>query len=327
MSSGRVALIAGAAAALLAGCGGSQSSSIGPEGAMPQRRTLTTHAQRRGSWMLQAAKRDDLLYVADWGAKQVYIYTYPKGVLVGTLSGFGVPSGNCVDKTGDVWIVDQGGQSVVEYPHGGTIPIHTLAVPGGNVDPIGCSVDATTGNLAVTSWYGGVYVYPQATGTPKNYTAHWYEDANCAYDASGNLYIDGAVEFRGEYWRAALWELPAHGNAIKRLHYHPAIDFKFGYAAGIQWDGAHISFGNLAGFTVYRTQQRRDVLRTTQTLRFDLPNAEIRQFWIRGKTLIAPFYTSGGGGVAFFNYPAGSEPSFTINGLNQPYSATVSPAR
>ncbi len=49
---------------LLNGCGGSQPP-IGAPGAMPQSRSVATHADRAGSWMLPEAKAKDLLYASN----------------------------------------------------------------------------------------------------------------------------------------------------------------------------------------------------------------------------------------------------------------------
>ena len=57
----RSAFIIGAAA-LFAGCGGSQPP-IGALGAMPQSSAIAEHATRGESWMLPEAKSEDLLYV------------------------------------------------------------------------------------------------------------------------------------------------------------------------------------------------------------------------------------------------------------------------
>jgi hypothetical protein len=59
------------AAALFAGCGGSQPP-IGALGAMPQSRAIATHADRGGSWMLPEAKSEDLLYVTGDGESYVF---------------------------------------------------------------------------------------------------------------------------------------------------------------------------------------------------------------------------------------------------------------
>ncbi|MGA9017366.1 MAG: hypothetical protein WB438_00305 [Candidatus Cybelea sp.] len=49
------------AAAMLAGCGGSQPP-IGAPGAMPQTSVIATHAGRGTSWILPEAKNEDLIY-------------------------------------------------------------------------------------------------------------------------------------------------------------------------------------------------------------------------------------------------------------------------
>ncbi|MGA8099265.1 MAG: hypothetical protein WB810_11480, partial [Candidatus Cybelea sp.] len=133
-----------AAAAMLAGCG--SQPPIGVPGAMPQTRALATHAERGGSWMLPEAKnRGALLYVTG-GCGGACVLSYPRGELVGQLNvGEGANSGVCTDARGDVYISNS--TSVVEYTHGGTIPVATFNVPGN--DAAGCSVDPTSGNLAV----------------------------------------------------------------------------------------------------------------------------------------------------------------------------------
>jgi hypothetical protein len=67
-----------------------------------------------GSWMLPNAKKKDLLYISDsfpYGSNDVFVYSYPKGKLVGKLTGFNEPSGNCVDKAGNVFITNFGARA------------------------------------------------------------------------------------------------------------------------------------------------------------------------------------------------------------------------
>jgi hypothetical protein len=45
-------------------------------------------------------KKSDLIYVADQGTGDVYVYTYPQGTLSQTLTGFGSPEVLCSDKKG-----------------------------------------------------------------------------------------------------------------------------------------------------------------------------------------------------------------------------------
>ena len=60
------------------------------------------------------AKRD-LLYLSDDGDGNVYVYSFPAAKLQGTLTGLSFPTGECVDEAGDVWIVEEGTNDIVEY--------------------------------------------------------------------------------------------------------------------------------------------------------------------------------------------------------------------
>jgi DNA-binding beta-propeller fold protein YncE len=81
------------------------------------------------------------------------------------------PFGECVDKTGDVFVAEFGGNAgtaaILEYAHGGTSPIATLSDPG--YHPESCSIDPTTGNLAVTNDDGPLGIYTGAKGDPAYY--------------------------------------------------------------------------------------------------------------------------------------------------------------
>jgi hypothetical protein len=150
---------------------------------------LHMHPSHRRSWMNPDAKKTDLLYVSDEGSGVVDVYSYktPNGKgLMGQLTGFEFPYGDCSDEAGNVYIDDFLASQVVEYAKGGTTPLKTLAVTG---LPIGCSVDPATGNLAVSAFVeanpsttcGGVWVFAGGSGTPT-----LYEDPNiCEYWSPG----------------------------------------------------------------------------------------------------------------------------------------------
>jgi hypothetical protein len=73
------------------------------------------------SWMLPEAKSSDLVYAATFNYGKVYVYSYPAGKLVGTLTMTGSPQGECVDKAGNIWVTDDlinGTQKILEYAHG-----------------------------------------------------------------------------------------------------------------------------------------------------------------------------------------------------------------
>ncbi len=157
-------------AAILAGCGGPQAGIEAPSVALQTNSAAAltpvasrlvaatmarnvvgpTHTDHLKSWMSSDARNiKKLLYTSDLSTNDVYVYNYQTGKVVGTLTGFNEPYGQCVDKKGEVWITNFEAASVVEYAHGRAQPIKTLNTDGSSD---GCSIDPTTGNLAVSSW-------------------------------------------------------------------------------------------------------------------------------------------------------------------------------
>src|SRR5579862_7215229 len=226
------------AAALLAACGGSQPS-IGAPGAIPQSRTIATHAQRDGSWMLPAAMNvERLLYVSDWFAFAVQVYNYDTGQEVGTLTSFDEPAGQCVDKNGNIWITEFGQEEVVEYAHGGDSPIKTLVTDGPG---IGCAIDPTTGNLAVVNFKAGsgsdVQIWKNASGLPTDYSneQNCYEMWSPGYDKNGNLYAENGNP-------NSACELPVDGSSLGAV----SFDHTIHSAGGVMWDGKYLAFTDQA---------------------------------------------------------------------------------
>ena len=159
-------------------------------GGLPQTRSIAPHVERGRSWMAPEAKSEDLLYISDYYG--VHVFSYPKGQYVGDIDAFGY--GLCSDRAGDVFVTDAPAYQVYEYAHGSTKRLQTLY--GNYVDfgPIDCSVDPTTGNLAVASSDSGfVVVFPKAEQNPKVYYDQTMLHASmffCAYDDKGNLFVD-----------------------------------------------------------------------------------------------------------------------------------------
>lgn len=230
---GRCALTVGAAAALLAGCGGSQTQ-IGAPGPMPQSRAIVPHAERGGSWMLPDAKKGRLLYVSDASYYDyndyVYVYTYPDGSLVGTLTGFTRPEGLCANKAGRIVVVDTDGGKIFEYSRGGTTPIRTL-VDGDS--PAACAIDQHSGNLAVANYAGSVSIYERGRGTPTIYPTPW-PVWFVGYDDGGNLFAEGFG------YDVVIAELPVNGSAFNPIHLDVKIKMP---AAGVQWFDDRLTVG------------------------------------------------------------------------------------
>src|ERR1700729_1293468 len=153
---------------LLGGCG-SSTAEAPPSQLLPAAQAA---AESHGSWMVRGAKSQDLLYVADLGTDRVNVYSYPRGRLMGELKGFSAVHSECVDATGNVFIANGSANELLEYAHGGTVPIRTYHEPGFTH---GCSIDPATGTLAVlhdpaSYGPGGISIYRHARGKPREYT-------------------------------------------------------------------------------------------------------------------------------------------------------------
>ncbi|HZY96805.1 MAG TPA: hypothetical protein VFE35_06860 [Candidatus Cybelea sp.] len=297
----RYALTSYVATALLAGCGGSQPPIAAP-GAMPQTSAIATHAARGTSWMLPEAKGEDLVYVAT--GDDVYVLSYPHGKLVGNLGVVG--NSLCSDNQGDVFI-PSGSYKVLEYAHGGSSPIQTLY--SGDI-PLGCAVDPTSGNLAVTneaSGAGEVAIFANAKGTPT-----WYRDQEiftyglCAYDDRGNLFVDGSGT--GNF----LAELSKGRSAFRNY----ALNGSFDAFGSVQWDGKHITLSNPTTEQIYRLRFGKSSFKVLGTTQIDGWQNDYSghwpyiQTWLQGSSFIAQSSTLAELGL--WRYPQGGKASKVI---------------
>lgn len=222
----------------LPGCAG--STAIGEARAADNRASM--QSQMKGT---------DLLYVAT--GDNVYVLTYPKGRVVGSL---GV-SGNdlCADARGDVFVPS--GYVILEYAHGSAYPSQTL---NGDI-PLGCAVDPRTGDLAVTqeaSGAGEVAIFPNA-----QQPSTWYRDPDittfglCGYDDRGNLFVDGAGSGNN------LAELPHRSGTFRNY----PLGSKFAAFGDIAWDGKHITLSNPTTGFLYRLRFARRSLKAVGATR------------------------------------------------------------
>jgi hypothetical protein len=262
--------------------------------------------------MLPGAKRENLLYAAGpTYSDKVYVVSYPALEPVGTLAGFHRPVGVCIDRAQDVWIVntESGYPTVVEYAHGGTSPIATL-LPGGYPD--NCSVDRTTGNLAVSEWYpAGVAVFAHASGQPTIYSdSSAFYFYHCSYDSFGNLYASG-VDKSGGFIFA---ELPAGSSMFTNISLKK---LRPNFSSSIQWDGRYIDIVDGARDhhrKVYRVSVSGGIGKVVASLA--LREARGRgQPWIeRGAIILSyPSKFSHVTTLALWRYPSGGEPSKVVD--------------
>jgi len=298
-----------AAAAVLAGCGGSQPR-IGAPGAMPQSPAIMQHAERGGSWMLPEAKSEDLLYVTS--LPDLTILSYPQGKVVARISGNYGNSTICSNpNSGNVFVVNP--SDIEEYAHGGTTPIATLSEPHGYSFLAGCAVDATTDNLAVaTGFPGGVLIWLNAQGNPT-----WYGNRKFLYcldpiyDSFGNLFLNA----NNARERFRLAELQAGRTDFNIIDYPRggSVDFAI-YPPAMQWDGKYLAFqeneysgyGNVL-YQVQVTGHRSKIVNTAHLLR----QSEDRSFVLNDGLLFGLYRRERNDSdyaVAVWKYPKGEKP-------------------
>lgn len=266
-----------AAAALIAGCNGNGSgtamqppsgaapNSLSPSGhgngngaVMPLNRGLQAafigaqpmakvHTDHHKSWVSPAAMGAPRLYFAsDAANNDVYIYLLPSFKLVGTLTGFSEPQGECADSSGNIYIANTNNKQALKYSRTGTL----LATYNDSFGyPVGCAIDPTTGDLALTDIFDGngsisgdVLVYTSPSSTPtelRNPSEFFYYFAG--YDDNGSLWVDGRTS-GGSFilsvcGASSCSTLPTSGGTIN-------------FPGTVQWDNRHqtwVVFDQLCG--------------------------------------------------------------------------------
>jgi hypothetical protein len=285
-------------------------------------------AQRGRAWMDIAAKKVDLLYISD-GNGDVTVYTYWQKTLVGQLTGFAEPKGECVDERGDVFITDNAAKRVVEYAHAGKKPIQVL--DDSPYAPYACSVDLATGTLAVaneagSSSQGNVAIYAHASGTPKLYADKEITDFQaCAYDSEGNLLVSGSPP---RSYTSFAW-LPKHGGRLVNVSMPgPVGSWTWESVTGLQWDGRYFVIDDYELYRVSVIEAQAYYEGQTDLYELDAYGP----FWIyndkpnkrQGTQVVGAYNGSSSGGVYYWNYPAGGDAVGYISGITQPFAVTVS---
>lgn len=327
-----------AAAVALAACNGRPSAA--GLGVLPQssasEQTIAPHPARGHSWMLAEAKSDVLVYVSvqQYNNSGLYVYSYPQGKQVGFLQpDTDQYEGLCADSHGNVWMLNwstNGQAFYYEYPHGGSNPIHSIIAVG---VPSGCSVDPSTGNLAIANYIdygsrghnGDLAVYQQATGKPTYYQdssiKHYYF---CAYDSKGNLYSDGDTNY--------INVLARNSQTLRHVYFDKKIA-----PGSMQWNSGTLVIALIGGAKepvhVDRATIQGSSAHVTGTTSLQTNpgwgNYLNVQFWIAGKAIAGPGPGVGGPTrtLYFWPYPAGGKASKRIEAPNNGnfYGVAISP--
>jgi hypothetical protein len=342
----RLAIGAGAAAVLLAGCGelraptalpGEIASSPASQALAARARVLSLLARKNAgvanaahpSWMrLDAKPRErSLLYISDSGNDDVAVYSYSSPNRIGDLTGLADPGGLCSDAAGNVWVVNSASNELYEYANRATKRKATLTVSNASY-LLGCSVAPTTGNLAVTDLgtqggNGAVWIFAGAKGSPKHYAVSALQFIYfCGYDNLGNLFVDGL----SKYYKFGFAELPVGGGSFGTISLSQGINFP----GGVLWDGKYVTvadqaYQNRHNSAIYRLSVSGSVgtVKGTAILK---GSCDILQYTNspNGTRVVAPDVCSNT--VGTYNYPAGGSSLKTLTGFQYPIAATNSSA-
>ena len=319
--------IALVAAALSAGCGTLLPSGSGA-GALQMRSSPRAYTGR-GSWIKPEATGEDLLYFSAAADQYgIYIFSFPKGTLVGAIADNGYPEGLCSNAQGDVFVVDNANQYIEDYAHGALLPKAIIQYPGGQ--PTGCAADATTGNLAVmdgeelarpaNSLYRYVWIYAHAKGKPKRYAfpGITYPLYLC-YDGAGNLFIDGTPQPN----QLAIEELPKGNSTFVKIKLDDKTLDLVREPGAIFWDGRYIVVGDTAYPNNFLVRLALSGSNATFAGETKLSGTSgIQEFWIQSGLVAA----AQGNAAAAWKYPAGGSPVQTFSQATAAYGVAVSVA-
>jgi hypothetical protein len=188
---GRYALSSSMAAAMLAGCGGSQPP-IGAPGAMTFQASELGRARESSGYKVTAP----LLYVTNYSAAYNNVTVYSANAKdpapLATISdSVDTPSGDCIDGQGTLYVTNQppsSGGWISEYPLGKTAP--SKVIKSGVNTPAFCAIDAK-GNLWVTNLgLDDVAEYAKGATKPRTLITNGLTfPVGIAIDQSDNLYV------------------------------------------------------------------------------------------------------------------------------------------
>jgi hypothetical protein len=199
---------------------------------------------RHRSWVSPDVKgAPRLLFISDFATGVVDIFTMPDLTLKGTLTGYSFPEGMCTNRSGNIWVADEGNSRMRLISRIGNV-LDTLNTPG--EFPVGCAFNSSNGDLAVinieTTSYteGNITVYPHGSHHGTAYTnpnifAYFY----AGYDPNGNLFFDG----RNASDVAYVAELPAGSAGTQTIALSGGT---LHYPGMVQWynAGSYLALGD-----------------------------------------------------------------------------------
>jgi len=310
------------AAALLAGCSSGGSSALSPSTGT-QNAVRSGHLQplKVGGLLIASAmipqvkpihvpivpdkkkKKSNDEYISNFYSSSLDVFDYPKSdSSTGTISGDD-PQGICT-QTGkkDFWQVNSGDDEIDEYAFGGTTPITTLSESAG--EAAGCSLDAKSGNLAVSILGGGdVVIFTGHKGTGTTVADGLASTYFITYDNKGDLFVDGITE-SDTY---GMSEMASGGSSFTAVTLPNTIEFP----GGMQWDGKYVTLNDQEAHDIFQYSVASDVATLKGTVSLS-GSSDCVQTWIAKKLVYCP--DAGNQNATVYAYPSGGSSIATLSG-------------
>jgi hypothetical protein len=286
-------------------------------------------------------KQRDLLYVSNANGT-VSVYRYWQHTLVGVLTHFDDPLGECADPGGYVYIADYTAKKIDEYAHAGAKAIHTI--DDSPYTPYGCSVAPTNGDLAVANYgqknyryygSGNLAVYPGGKGAPTLYAPENDDHfVSCAYDDRGDLLAISETGYSDPiYYSPEFFYLPKHGKELVEMNLPNPYESSGWYnqpVQGIAWDGKYWVVETYNELYLYTIDVKPEFVSRIELsgAYFEPGPVSIYRRGFKGvgtQVVAASSEESGKGVVDYWSYPAGGSPIAEITSdLDAPFGVAVS---
>jgi hypothetical protein len=268
------------------------------------------YAVTSGTTIPNAVKKGPLLYAVSSQDVQVNIFTYPGGREIGDIPLGSLGEGICLGGNGAVWITRSEAANVIqasEYSHGATQPDVQLNADAGNA--LGCAQDPTTRDLAVASIGGpnvgsNLTIFPDAPKFPPVYYTPVFEGEYlfCAYDESGDLFVDGSGGPRGAFF---LIELKKGSKKFLRI----VPDRKIGSPGDLRWFKGDLLVADGSDTSIYRMHISGTTADTISTTTLAGAANLSYGFALYDGTVVAkPIKNTDGYSFAFWKFPGGGQP-------------------
>lgn len=287
---------------------------------------------RGGSWLAKGIGQRDLLYVSNANGT-VSVYSYWQRRIVGVLTNFKQPLGECVDRDSNVYVTDYKAKKIYEYAHGAKKP-HRV-IDDYPQAPDGCAVDLANGDLAIANYGptyyegGNITVYPHGTGKPIVYGLSRFDHfLNCAYNRHGDLLATSKWGY-SHYYYTNFYYLPKGSSKLLPMNLPgPSRSWNWNYPQTLAWDGTYwvVDDYNLYRYTINIKAQYVD------TIQLKPSSGYLGAVWLYRKGLDAQATQVVGvtgyntkNAVEYWKYPAGGNSIGQVTkDLDNPSGLTVS---